>query len=307
MFDAQHFVAGQGIWIVLGLIFAGGLGLPLPAPPVLIAAGVLAGTGQLSLLAVLAGSLLAIVAADLLWFQLGRWRGRRILALLCRISIEPDSCVRKTENLFARNQTTALLVAKFLPGLKTVAPPLAGMMEMPVLRFALYDGLGALLWIAAFTALGYLFSEQAASLAPLGGWLAAAVLALFAGWLLWKWIERRIFVRGLGIARVTPEELHEQLKAGEVVVVDLRSSFEIESGGAKVRGALQMTPRELEARHGEIPRDREVVLYCGCPGEESAAAMAKMLRERGVSRARPLLGGIEAWRARGYPVETVAR
>ena len=160
MFDAQQFVAGQGIWIVLGLIFAGALGLPLPAPPVLIAAGVLAGAGELSLLAVLGGSLLALLVGDLLWFQLGRWQGRRILALLCRISIEPDSCVRKTEDLFARNQTTALLLAKFLPGLKTVAPPLAGMMEMPVLRFALYDGLGALLWIATFTALGYLFSAQ---------------------------------------------------------------------------------------------------------------------------------------------------
>src|SRR5260370_40274314 len=182
MFNTQHLRAGQGIWIVLGLILAGGLGLPLPAPPVLVAAGVLAGAGQLPLSGVLVGSLLALLAADLLWFQLGRWQGRRILALLCRISIAPDSCVRKTEDLFARNQTTALLVAKFLPGLKTVAPPLAGMMEMPVLRFALYDGLGALLWIAAFTALGYLFSEQAASLAPLGGWLAAAVLALFAHW-----------------------------------------------------------------------------------------------------------------------------
>ena len=305
--DVQHFIAGRGIWVVLGLVFAGGLGLPLPAPPVLLAAGVLAGAGQLPVAAIIAGSLLALLATDLLWYQLGRRHGRRILALLCRISIEPDSCVRRTEDLFARNQQTALLVAKFLPGLKTVAPPLAGLMEMPILRFALYDGIGALLWAATFTALGYLFSAQAALLAPLGGWLAVAALVLFAGWLSWKWIERRLFLRGLSITRVTPEELHEQLKAGEVVVVDLRSAFEIESAGAKVRGALQMTPQELEKRYREIPRDREVVLYCACPGEESAAAMARMLRERGVTRARPLLGGIEAWRARGFPVESVAR
>src|SRR5215470_17067307 len=120
MDSAQAFVAGHGIWFVLGTIFLGGLGLPIPLPAVLLAAGVLAGMGRLGLAAVLSGSVVALLVADLLWYQLGRWQGRRILALLCRISLEPDSCVRRTEDLFARHRAGSLLVAKFVPGLKAV-------------------------------------------------------------------------------------------------------------------------------------------------------------------------------------------
>jgi len=298
MDQVQAALTHHGIWVVLGLVLASGAGLPLPAPPVLLAAGVLAGAGRLSLTAVLAGSLLALLATDLLWYQLGRWRGRSILGLLCRISLEPDSCVQRTEDLFSRYRGGALLVSKFLPGLKTAAPPLAGLIEMPLGEFALYGGGGSLLWAAAFVVPGYFFSERIARAAPVGNWVAAAALAAFAAWLGWKILQRRRYLR---IGRVTPDELFAQQEAGHaVLVVDLRHPNAIES---KVRGALQMTPDELRGRAAELPRDREVVLYCGCPNEGSAAQMALLLRARGFRSARPLLGGIDAWRARGYPVD----
>jgi membrane protein DedA with SNARE-associated domain/rhodanese-related sulfurtransferase len=296
--QVQAALSSHGIWVVLGLVLASGAGLPLPAPPVLLAAGVLAGAGRLSLAAVLAGSLLALLATDLLWYQLGRWRGRSILGLLCRISLEPDSCVQRTEDLFSRYRGGALLISKFLPGLKTAAPPLAGLIEMPLGEFVLYTGAGSLLWAAAFVLPGYLFSERIARVAPVGGWVAAAGSLAFAAWLGWKILQRR---RTLQIGRVTPDELFAQQESGRaVLVVDLRHPNAVDS---KVRGALQMTPEELRSREADLPRDRDVVLYCGCPNEGAAAQMALLLRARGFRSARPLLGGIDAWRARGYPVD----
>ena len=294
----EYVQTGQGIWIVLGLVLASGAGLPLPAPPILLAAGVLAGAGRISLAAVLAGSLLALLATDLLWYQLGRWRGRSILSFLCRISLEPDSCVQRTEDLFSRYRGGALLISKFLPGLKTAAPPLAGMIEMPLGEFALYGGAGSLLWAATFAVPGYLFSERIARAAPIGEWVAAGASLAFAAWLGWKFLQRR---RHLRVGRVTPDELFAQQESGRaVLVVDLRHRNAIDT---RVRGALQMTPDELRLREAEFPREREVVLYCACPNEGSAAQMALLLRARGFRSARPLLGGIDAWRARGYPVE----
>jgi membrane protein DedA with SNARE-associated domain len=306
MVDPQTFVAANGLWLVLGLVFVGGLGVPVPAPPILIAAGVLAGSGRLSLWGILVGSLAALLATDLIWYQLGRWRGQRILRFICQISLEPDSCVERTEDVFARRQGTVLVVSKFVPGLKVVAAPLAGMLRIPVGQFVLFDGAGTLLWVATFTTLGYAFSghvARVASAAWLGGWIGFAAGAGLAVWLGWKYFGRWRFLRELRIARITPDELHAKMQAGlPVVVVDLRHPL-ASAEGAKVSGALQMTPGELERRHGEIPRDQDVVLYCDCPNEASAARMAMLLRERGVMRVRPLLGGLDAWRARGYPIE----
>src|SRR5262249_19911611 len=152
----------HGTLVLVALVFASGLGLPVPGPPVLLAAGVLAGSGKFSLSAVFAGSLAALIVTDLLWYQLGRSYGRRILALLCRISLEPDSWVHRAASGFARRQGFAILIAKFVPGLKTVAPPLAGMLRMRVPTFLAFDAAGTLVWVATFMAVGFLFSDQVA-------------------------------------------------------------------------------------------------------------------------------------------------
>jgi hypothetical protein len=212
---------------------------------------------------VLAGSLVA----DLTWFYLGRRRGHSILNTLCRVSLEPDSCVRRTEEVFARHGARSLVWAKFVPGLSTIAPPLAGMFRMRLAPFLAWDGAGALLWAGAFGGLGWLFSGQLEYVAQqaerLGGWLLVLLGAALAGYVGWKYVERQRFLRELRIARITPEELRQKLESGEeVTVVDLRGSLEFEAEAEKLPGAIHLHPNQLEARHAEIPRDRDVVLYC---------------------------------------------
>jgi hypothetical protein len=175
--------------------------------------------------------------------------------------------VRRTEDIFTRQGARSLLVAKFVPGLGTVAPPLAGMFRMPLWRFLLWDVAGVFVWAGAFTGTGYVFSAQLERFGDyalrLGSGLIVLLLGTLAGYLVWKYIERRRFMRSLRTARITPEELKQKLDKGEeIVVVDLRSSAEIEGDGVKLPGAVHMRPEELDERHQEIPRDRDVVLYC---------------------------------------------
>ncbi len=250
------------VWVVLEQA-----GLPIPAVPVLLAAGALAGTGQMHLALILGTAVVASLVSDVGWYALGRRRGPRILHLLCRISLEPDSCVRDTENLFARRGIASLLVAKFIPGLSTVAPPLAGIIRMPLGRFVLFDGLGALLWAGVFAILGLLFSKQleglAVLLATMGSWLLAILVGGLGAYLLWKFLARQRFLRRLRVARITPEELHQKLELGEeVMIVDLRHPLEFDADPVSIPGAVRFSARDLEARRLPIPRDREVILYC---------------------------------------------
>lgn len=267
MNDLGPFLQRHGYLVLFGFVLAEQLGLPLPAVPVLLAVGALAGMGKLSFGSALLLAALASLIADSVWYQLGRRQGARILNLLCRISLEPDSCVRKTENVIAAQGARGLLFAKFVPGLSTVAPPVAGMIRMRPSRFLLWDGAGALVWAGAYMALGWLFSEQLERVAEmalrLGGWLAALLAGALAGYLSWKYAQRRRFLRQIRVDRITPEELKRKLDAGEeVVVVDLRHSSEFEADEGALPGAVQLPPEALDAHLDSLPRDREVVLFC---------------------------------------------
>lgn len=267
MEQAFQFLLRHGYAVLFALVLAEQIGLPIPAIPVLLAMGALVGAGRFSLAPALLVAVLAALLADLIWYELGRRRGHSILSLLCRISLEPDSCVRRTEDIFARHGARALIWAKFVPGLSTIAPPLAGMFRMRLGRFLAWDSAGAMLWAGAFTGIGYLFHEQLERVATIALQLGARLLLLLGGGLAayigWKYAQRQRFLRELRIARITPEELMKKLEAGEdLLVVDLRHSVEFEAEAVKVRGALHLLPQELDQRHQEIPRDREVVLYC---------------------------------------------
>jgi membrane protein DedA with SNARE-associated domain len=253
--------------VLFAVVFAEQLGLPVPALPFLLGAGALAGMGVANPAAALGLALVAAVLADIVWYEAGRRRGGSILNLLCRISIEPDSCVRRTEDVFARYGSRTLLVAKFVPGLGTVAPPLAGVIGMSLPRFLVWDAAGAALWAGGSMALGFVFRDQietaAESAVGLGGRLTALVGVAFAGWLAWKWSERRRFLRKLRTARITVDELKAKLDAGEsVLVVDLRGALEIEASPETIPGALRVDAADLGTRHQEIPRDRDIVLFC---------------------------------------------
>jgi hypothetical protein len=207
----------------------------------------------------------AALIADTIWFQLGRRRGRRVLRLLCRVSLEPDSCVRQTENAFLKYGMRSLLVSKFISGLNAVAAPLAGNSKAPYWRFLLYDSAGAAIWSLTFLTAGYLFSEElermVAYASRMGSGLLLLVLALFALWIGGKFIQRRRFLRQLDVARITPEELRDRLNAGEdLFIVDLRSR--ITESPNLIPGATSILPEDLAARSEEIPRDRDIILFC---------------------------------------------
>jgi membrane protein DedA with SNARE-associated domain len=158
--ETIQFLVQHGYALLFAWVLVEQIGLPVPAIPLLLAAGTLAGSGKMNLALAVGSAIIAALVADLFWYYLGRYRGSRVLKLLCRISLEPDSCVRRTEDVFTRHGAQSLLIAKFVPGLNTAAPPLAGIFHMPVSRFVLFDGLGAFVWAATFTGLGYIFSDQ---------------------------------------------------------------------------------------------------------------------------------------------------
>jgi membrane protein DedA with SNARE-associated domain len=253
--------------VLVAVVFLEQMGLPIPAVPFLLAAGALSGMGQLDLRGALGLVVLSALLADLAWYQTGRRRGASILRLLCKISLEPDTCVRRTEDLFARHGARTLLVAKFVPGLNAAATPLAGVIGMPIARFLLHDAAGVLLWAGSYLFAGYAFAGQleivAVQAARLGGGLLALLLSLFAGWLVWKWNDRRRLIRQLRIARIRAWELKEMLDAGEnVVIVDLRGEMDYAADPRTIPGALRVSAEDLASRHEAIPRDKDIVLFC---------------------------------------------
>jgi membrane protein DedA with SNARE-associated domain len=265
--ETLQFLVRHGYTLLFGWVLIEQMGLPIPAVPLLLAAGALAGSGRMDLSIAMILAIAAVIAADTFWYYLGRYRGGRILKLLCRISLEPDSCVRRTENVFVRHGAHSLLIAKFVPGLNTAAPSLSGVFRMPVARFMAFDFLGAFFWVATFLGLGYLFSDQleqvAAHALRWGSALVIALVGALAGYILWKYFQRQRFLRGLRTLRISAQELMDRLNAGEeVMIVDLRQPLDIETRPYVIPGALRMAVEELEERHQEIPRDRDIVLYC---------------------------------------------
>lgn len=284
------------------------MGVPLPAVPFILAAGALAGSGKLHPAPVLAGGVAACMLGDLLWYWLGRRQGGKILKVLCRISLEPDSCVGSAKRVFARHGPRGLLLSKFVPALGGAMPPLAGVFGVGAPEFLLFDGIGSLLYVGCYGALGLVFSKELEGLSSVAARLGSAAALLiaggFAGYAAWKWIRRRSFRNKLKMARITVDELKQMQEAGQdVMVFDVRSALDLKAVPRVVPGARWIAKEDFEKRDREIPRDREVVLYCSCPNEASAAEVALLLQKHGVRRVRPLLGGIEAWMQRGFATD----
>ena len=243
------------------------LGLPLPGLPLLLAAGALAGRGHLNLAAAVTLPVLACICSDFLWFQIGRHRGFAVLGWICRLSLEPDSCVRHTEDAFVRYGAKSLLISKFVPGLNFTAAPLAGISRMRIRRFLPFDALGAFFWAGSYVGLGFAFSEQLEKVGLYALRLGASLLVLLGGSLLvyvaWKYIQRQKFLHELRIARITPEDLKKKLDAGEEIqIVDLRHAIDFAADPQTVAGALHFDPKEIEQHQELILRDRDIVLYC---------------------------------------------
>jgi membrane protein DedA with SNARE-associated domain/rhodanese-related sulfurtransferase len=301
MSQLAHLIQTYGLLIVFGTVLLEQIGLPIPAFPVLIVAGALAVDGHVNWALVLAASVLACLASDYFWFRAGRYYGKRILRLLCRISLSPDSCVSQTEDNFNRFGPKSLVVAKFIPGFNTVAPPLAGAMGTGTTRFLWLSIAGALLWSGVGIGLGAWFHASVDGLLQafesMGTLALQAVLGLLSLFVLYKYIERRRFLRELGVPRIHVEELKALIDGGhDPVIIDARGvtarSLEQAIPGALVYGDCE--PAMLMA---SLDKDRHIVVYCSCPNDVSAAQVAKEFIANGFHRARPLHGGLDAWNA----------
>lgn len=283
------------------------IGLPLLVTPLVIAAGAVAGLGDLSLSGIILVTVLASEIGDLIWYELGRNRGPSVLRLLCKISLEPDSCVRRSEDAFARHMTSSLISSKFVPGVGRLAGPVAGMSGMARDQFLLLNGLGSLLWAVVFALVGYIPARKMTIdvlLEQAAGWLLVLLVVALVANVIWKYVQRQRFIRSLRVSRMTVDELKAAIDRGErPFVVDLRHKLEFVVNPRTVSTAVRISPDELSLRHAEIPRDREVVLYCTCPSEATSAKVAMELKKIGITRVRPLMGGLQAWENQGYPMD----
>jgi membrane protein DedA with SNARE-associated domain/rhodanese-related sulfurtransferase len=308
MDSVTAFFQQYGLAAVFGVVLLEQIGVPIPALPVLLLAGAAAIADPLFGVYALLLSIVASTLGDLAWYFAGKRYGHRVLKTLCQVSLSPDSCVRQTENTFERRGAATLVIAKFLPGLSTVAPPVAGALGLKPATFLVFNGAGAALWAGAGLLAGLIFHGQIDwlfdRLADLGGYaitIVAALLALYVGW---KWWERHRFLKSLEAARITVDELYAMMGRGEkLVILDVRSKTHRELHGLRIPGALPFDQENLEHIVSGIAPDHEVVVYCACPNDASAVKVAGILRKRGFLRVYPLAGGIDAWTAAGLDLE----
>jgi membrane protein DedA with SNARE-associated domain/rhodanese-related sulfurtransferase len=296
----------HGTWVVTINVLLQQLGLPIPAVPTMMVAGALAGSGRMAGTPAFLGGVAASLAADLLWFWAGRHFGYPVLRLLCRVSLSPDTCVRQTEGIFERWGFFSVVISKFVPGFSTVAPPIAGALRMRVAAFAAASTASAALWVGAAMLAGYLFAPQ---IDMILAWtsehvqfalvVVAIALALYVGWKTW---QRLRLARDIEAALIDADELAQILRGDlRPCVVDVGSPI-AQRARPHIPGAVFLDLDAI-ARAADWPLDRDIVLYCACPNEESSRRAAQILRRRGFTRVRPLRGGLDGWIARGHPVE----
>ena len=305
-----HVLLMYGYLLLFAWVLVEQFGIPLPATPVLLAAGALSAEHQISFPLALGVGIAAALIADTSWFFIGRRYGHHVLRILCKLSLEPTTCVRKTQDSFGRRRGITLIFAKFVPALATLAPPVAGENGMSFGAFLFFDGIGASLWVGALLAIGRFFGDllnHDTRLLDWAGRFSGALLFLgIVGFFVARIIRRRMVLKQLAASRLEPEELKRQLDAGEpVFIVDLRHPLEILPDPFTLPGALHLSPDALTSRHIEIPRDRDIVLFCTCPSEATAARTAMTLHKLGIERVRPLRGGYDEWKRLGFPLDAV--
>ncbi|MBT3623959.1 MAG: sulfurtransferase [Gammaproteobacteria bacterium] len=267
MTDFLQFLVAHGYLVIFAWVALDQAGLPLPALPLLLAAGALAGTGELSILAILVVCALAAVPIDLFWFWLGRLRGVRVLHLLCILSLEPDYCVRDTEALFKKLGPLSVVLAKFVPGLQTLAPPMSGLTGMNMLVFFILDLIGTLVWSASFVLVGFYFHtelELMAQKAADAGLIAGLFLAgIVAAYFTYKIVTQQRFLRSLRMRRLTPEDVQQRISKGDDFhILDLRHDYDFDAYPHLLPGALRVPMESIDRHNGRIPKDSDIVLYC---------------------------------------------
>ncbi|MFT6751658.1 MAG: membrane protein DedA with SNARE-associated domain [Candidatus Azotimanducaceae bacterium] len=267
MIDFLQFLIDHGYTVVFIWVALDQAGLPLPAIPLMLAAGALVGMGQLSLPLILLTCVIAAVPIDAFWFWLGRLRGTRVLHLLCILSLEPDFCVKDTQSLFRKLGPMSVVIAKFMPGLQTLAPPMSGLTGMNLWLFLALDTLGTLIWASIFLSFGYYFHTELELLAERiaeAGLIAGIVtVTLVTTYFSWKLVKRRQFLKNLQMRRMTPDEVKMRIQQGDdLKILDLRHDYDVNSIPHLLPGALRVPMESIELHHRRIPKDSDIVLYC---------------------------------------------
>jgi len=267
MNEIIEFVTQHGYFLVFLFVLADQIGAPIPASPMLLAAGALAGQGWIHFLPAFLLGVAAALASNLIWYWIGKSRGGSVLTLLCRISLNADSCVRNTSNLLSRYGAPSLLVAKFIPGLNTIAPPLAGIIRMPLAAFLIYDSLGAVIWVGVMIGAGYAFSHQlevlAESAVRMGFILVLVLIGGLAAFISWKYAQRYHFLRQMITARISPSDLKEKIDRGEeLAIFDVRHALEFQANPQIIPGAVHFSPEKWKEEDYSPLRSKEVIVYC---------------------------------------------
>jgi len=302
-------LALHGYSILFAAVFLEAIGLPLPAALALLIAGGASARGSLQGSYALGGALLAMVAGDMLMFLIGRYTGWWLLGVLCRISLNPESCILRSADSFYRRGRTLLVVAKFIPGINTMAPPLAGCMNMPLLQFLALDLAGAALYTGSYFGVGFLFSDALGAITRgyqtfgrVVGWVVLLLIAGYVAFQIWLWIRVRA-LRTVPFA--IPLEAAQQMAAGSFVY-DVRSHGYFDAKAIRITGSRRLDPNALNRSSEEFPDGQRIFVYCTCVREATSARVAQELQNRGV-RVAVIKGGLRAWKSAGLPVETVPR
>jgi membrane protein DedA with SNARE-associated domain/rhodanese-related sulfurtransferase len=309
---ALEFFVKHAYLILFGWVLVEQLGIPIPSIPVLLTAGTLTATHRLLLVPSVFAVLGSCCLSDSLWYFLGRRFGGGVLRLLCRFSFEASTCVSKTEGYFTRRGPITLLFAKYIPGLSTVAAPIAGQTGMPYQKFLLYDLGGSAIWALSFLLVGRFFGDVAkrsqAFFQMLSHFAGVVFILMVIGFLAYRVIKQRRFLAGVRALRLEPAQLmalYQQSKdcgTPAPFVVDLRHPLDYLPDPRVLPGALRILPTDVAAQADTIPRDRDIVLYCTCPSEETSGKLALQLHKLGITRVRPLRGGFDGWKQAGYPL-----
>jgi membrane protein DedA with SNARE-associated domain/rhodanese-related sulfurtransferase len=301
MSELVSLIQTYGVLIVFGIVLCQQIGLPIPSSPWLIVAGAMSVNGGSNLLLCLLASVTAVMISDAFWFSAGRFYGKRILRLLCKISLSPDSCVSKTEDTFLKFGPNSLVVAKFIPGFSIVAPPMAGATGVSVPRFVSLSLIGGLLWSSAWLTLGFIFNDSIDDvldwLELMGGRALLVLGAALGAFILYKYVQRRRRAVINAVERISLKELKELMAAGhDPVIVDARSltARSMEEG---IPGALVFAECGPDRLLATLDKERHIVVFCSCPNDVTAAQVAHQFLAHGFHRAKPLHGGLDAWNA----------
>ena len=294
--------------ILFVAVLARQLCFPVPALLFLLTGGALAGAGKLNFVGVLMVAALGCLLADLVWFEAGRLRGKRVLRLLCALTHDPSYCIRRGREIFARKGLRLLLIAKFVPGLDGLCPPLAGMLGTSRAAFLVHDAGGASLWAGAFISCGFIFARQLDKIAQRISVVATALVLIFGVPLLiffvLKVAQLVLMIRLLRPLQIQPQLLKSRLDSGEKFgVVDLLRFEEDPEGVAAIPGAIRLDPLEIRRKKRfVIPSDVNLVLYCRSRNCFVSARVAVAMRKHGIHNVHVLAGGLEAWKSLGFPL-----